>query len=79
MSFQNTITEDGYLSLYLRSININVIPTFGHIANVSEQDKNAKVLPLSCSCARLSSGGKRRAHFTPNQKISTPRGMPLSV
>jgi hypothetical protein len=44
MSFQNNITEDGYSLLLFRSININVIPTFGHIVNVSEQDKNAKVL-----------------------------------
>jgi hypothetical protein len=46
MSFQNTITEDGSFPLYFRSININVIPTFGHIVNASEQDKNAKVLPI---------------------------------
>ena len=79
MSFQNNITEDGYSLLLFRSININVIPTFGHIVNVSEQDKNAKVLPRWVSWERWSSGDKRRVPFTTSPRISIPRDTPLSV
>ena len=43
MSFQNSYSEDGYYAMIFRSININVVPSFGHIVNVSESDKNKVV------------------------------------
>jgi len=61
MSFQNTISEDG-------SININVIPSFGHIVNVNETDKN-KVVHLSLfSSMKLINGNRKKEHFTINLK-----------
>lgn len=56
MSFQNTISEDGYCSHYHRSININVIPTFGHIVNVNEPDRQAKVSLSSLSSEKSNNG-----------------------
>lgn len=54
-----------------RSININVVPSFGHIVNVAESDKNKLVTPPPCSSARSNSGDSKRAPFTSGPRTST--------
>lgn len=44
MSFQNTVGPDGYNLFNFRSININVVPSFGRIVNVIDIEKDSKVI-----------------------------------
>lgn len=62
-----------------RSININVVPSFGHIVNVAEGDKNKLVTPPLCSSARSNSGDSKRAPSTSGPRTSIPPGTRPSV
>ena len=44
MSFQNSFAPDGYSIPLFSTININVIPSFGRIIQLPENQKNITVL-----------------------------------
>jgi hypothetical protein len=75
MSFQNSISEDGYYSINLSSININVIPSFGHIVNVSEGDKSKVVANISFRQDKLNNGEPKKEPYIPNLKTLTHHDM----
>lgn len=54
-----------------RSININVIPSFGHIVNVSEPDKNKLVVQSWCRLEKLRPGEARRELFMSHPRTLT--------
>ena len=56
-----------------------MIPSFGHIVNVSEGDKNKVVIDEIFRSTKLISGEKPKEPFILNQKTSTPLDMPLSA
>ena len=63
----------------LRSININVIPSFGHIINVSEVDKQRQVTQLLFSCRKSRPGEPERGLCMLLPKISILLAMPHLV
>ena len=52
-----------------------MVPSFGHIVNINEVDKNKVVHNLLFRSMRLTSGGSRGEPFMPDPKISTPPDM----
>jgi hypothetical protein len=63
MSFQNSYGPDG-------SININVVPSFGHIVQVSENHKVTTVKSKHYfRHHKLKHGGNAKEHFVPDQLI----------
>jgi hypothetical protein len=73
--FQRT----GKCTGYLRSININVIPSFGHIVNVAEGDKNKVVRLRLCSSGKYNTGDRPREPSTPHPRTSILLVMLLSA
>ena len=63
----------------LRSININVIPSFGHIVNVNDNDRRNIVRPYLPRSARFKAGEAGKELFTVSQETSTLPDMPHSV
>lgn len=59
----------------LRSININVIPSFGHIVNINEVDKQRQVWISRYSSKKLRPGDRKRVLFTSPPRISIPPDM----
>lgn len=55
-----------------RSININVIPTFGRIVQVAENQKQSTVSHLSFRSPKLKAGNTGREPCIKDQLISTP-------
>ena len=55
----------------LRSININVIPTFGHIVNVNEADRQAKVFLTTFRSEKSINGVPKMEHFMPSLETLT--------
>lgn len=72
MSFQNSFGPDG-------SINISVVPSFGHIVNLPEQQKAMTVHFMWYRLLKLKHGELERAHFDPDQQISIPADIFHSV
>jgi len=79
MSFQNSISEDGYIYNNISSININVIPSFGHIVNVSESDKSKVVGRIWYRQYKLKNGEPQKEPFIANLKTLIHHDMLLSV
>jgi hypothetical protein len=59
----------------IRSININVIPSFGHIVNVSENDKNKVVIQIILRSMKLINGEKPKEPFILNLETLILLGM----
>ena len=72
MSFQNSYGPDG-------SININVVPSFGRIVQLPEQQKHVTVNTLSFSFRKSMHGDPAREPFTSAPLTSTPLDMFPSV
>jgi hypothetical protein len=68
MSFQNSFGPDG-------SININVVPSFGRIVQLPEQQKAVTVLVSPYRSLRSRRGGDGRELFTLVRPTSTPADM----
>jgi hypothetical protein len=56
-----------------------VIPSFGHIVNLAEREKNQYVKLVQNRLKMSKYGGKRREHYILNLKILTPHVMLHSV
>ena len=77
MSFQNSVS---WVTLPSRSsININVVPSFGHIVNVGDNDRKNIVRIHSFRSTSSKTGGAERAHSTLNPATSTPPATPPSA
>jgi len=72
MSFQNSYGPDG-------SININVVPSFGHIINVSEQHKLSTVSLILYRLLKLKDGEQPEEPSDKDQLTLTPADMLHSV
>lgn len=65
MSFQNSYGPDG-------SININVVPSFGRIVQLPENQKVVTVHDSLCRFPKLMLGEPEREPFAKDQLTSTP-------
>lgn len=72
MSFQNSYGPDG-------SININVIPSFGHVVMLPEQEKNMTVQFCLCSWHKSINGELWEEFWDKDLLTLIPQGMHLSA
>lgn len=68
MSFQNSYGPDG-------SININVVPSFGRIVQLPEQQKVVTVKNNWFRLVKLMHGELAKAPWEPDHKILIPQDM----
>lgn len=72
MSFQNSFGPDG-------SININVVPSFGRIVQIPEQQKVVTVNYLTCRFLKYKHGELEREHLELLLQTSIQKGMSHSA